>query len=319
MGTILIVTEEFDYISETINVLIDNKSFKIRVRETEDKVFNPWNEKAKEGDMVEEEGKDETEEEDSSEMSEFGSSECFSDEEDEETEEDTIIPESKNEETKEESAQSNSKDVSRTQKREEDENCKDEEIGGETETNGEKNSTSKNQINQMNKSPIKEIKEKEPVLVSEPKEHNLEWGIRMNSEMEEGVESPLNRIGMSEKLAKLLSRQTPIKAKLEIIEEDKKKEGKTKEERIQSSDPDRAKMEPRVTRSQTRKEIRKSSREGKKPRRFVPEAESSMSYSISSRIEEIGESCGLKKRNGDRKCQRKDNKIGKTGEAIGKS
>ncbi|KAI3721712.1 hypothetical protein L2E82_32730 [Cichorium intybus] len=306
-GTILILTDTLDYICESIEVSVGNKVFRVRVREVDEKVFHQRGEEIYEEEMKIEEENDDTEKESSSEISEFDSSEGFSDEEDVESAEDTVIPESNHEETKVESAHSNSKELPKDQINIEDVNCKNNNKEEKEEKIVELSPFRNNQNSLINKSPKKK-KVSSPFV--EPTENNPEGKSKLDNEIKDGVGSPLLHLGLSDKLVKLLSRQTPIKEKLEEMEVEKKKEEKTKENRNKSQVSDRSQMELRITRSQTRKEIRRSSRQGKRPIRFVPDTESIMSHSISSRLEEIGESCGIKKKKEGQKLQKKGNKAG---------
>ncbi|KAI3674124.1 hypothetical protein L2E82_52608 [Cichorium intybus] len=222
-------------------------------------VYNPWKVIEEEEDKVQEEKRGETEEEGSSEMSEFDSSDCFSDEENEQLEEDTVIVESNFEETKEESALSNSKEYSKSKKKEEDENNDNKiETGGKVEKDGEGGLKCNNSLSPNNNSPIKEPK---PIECDEPINQMSDSLDQVEQEVEVRIESPLIRVGLSDKLVKLLSRNTPIKEKLIEVEEEKNQDREDRG-RNYTGDRERIQMEKRITRSQTRKANRRSYGEG---------------------------------------------------------
>ncbi|KAI3722304.1 hypothetical protein L2E82_33336 [Cichorium intybus] len=126
--------------------------------------------------------------------------------------------------------------------------------------------------------------------------------------------------GYSDTLKALLDKETPITEKLKTFErEKKKKEMKEKSEYKQQFEKDeRFIPSPRLTRSQTRMKLGKTS--SNKLTNIEDEGEVnsedvSSSSGIQTRIKEIGQECGFKKRIGKGTTQ-PQKRLVKTGEAT---
>ncbi|KAI3690677.1 hypothetical protein L2E82_48879 [Cichorium intybus] len=220
-----------------VDVEIGKEKCKIRVKELDEKVYNPWNSIEKEGERNPEEQKGETEEEDSSEFSEFDSSDCFSDEKKEDE---------NNYNNKEEKMERDGK------------------VGPDLNVSNSPKSIS----------PLKDFK---PIECDKPNDVKLDHSEKVEAVGEERTGSPLNQVGLSDKLVRLLSRNTPIKEKLTEIEEEEKKEEKAKE-RNNRGVFGRNQVEKRITRSQTKYQAMKVRRSHANC--LMSESESSMSQTI---------------------------------------
>ncbi|KAI3523734.1 hypothetical protein L1887_02086 [Cichorium endivia] len=124
-------------------------------------------------------------------------------------------------------------------------------------------------------------------------------------------ESPLNSKGISGKLKKLLSRNTPLSEKLQEEERtssNRNSGGFTKP--VEGKKSIWSQSEPRTTRSQPRLQLENERRLTRASSKNSSSEGSFLSYNVSHRLEEIGLSCGMRKGKTGFKAQKKSCKNG---------
>ncbi|KAI3689977.1 hypothetical protein L2E82_47949 [Cichorium intybus] len=131
-------------------------------------------------------------------------------------------------------------------------------------------------------------------------------------------ESPLLIRGISGKLKKLLSRNTPLSKKLKDAEEEITSDRSTRAERdncVKNKTTTWHQSEPRATRTQTRRRLEINRRITRATSRISSSSEGSfLSKNVSHWIEEIGESLGFRE---DKVGKRAPKKVYKNGAASG--
>ncbi|KAI3767300.1 hypothetical protein L2E82_17395 [Cichorium intybus] len=323
-------------INDSVTMYVGQKEIKIRVTESEGKIFHPYVRSTELREVVDQEQEQGSEKVIESSESEMESSEELSDEEDVESCGESFVKDSSPEEhVKKSMIWSN--DVFEAMRGEEE--CRMRNIleNNNREIEKENIKTSEPTVDTISrieiKSPNKDILNR--IEIKSPNKENQDVGAQLNTSFEVDPKKadniPESLIGVSDRLKELLSTSTPIKGKIKNAGTDNSRDEQENRETLDTTDgqakadnqvqssrkKEECKLfwEKRLTRSQTRK-----TRSEDKGEESISSGETSSNYlqgmeDSDQRILEVGTKCGIFKGNGRGRGRKSS---AKKGEVTGK-